>query len=326
MPPRCFIREHFPLNVEDQYLKNPISLEKFKHLLENVKDICKYNIEIIEDKIIQNICGKGKVIVNFVDGPDDYHYIMGSYEDYRFPVENLHVPSFVLNRTDKGFEIDLSVNEQGYSSIAFGMIDNSGFGDMYFYCEEEPAEKFYYPIFLYAYYKSDLQLITPIEKYLTKGEKYNFEVKTNDFDELYVKVGGEVISMTKKGNIFKEDNIFIHKESVSISSNETTLIQFSGIGDDIDYPICENILHLKARLIQPLTGTLSKGHEYTFEIACDTEERIIIYCGEIFEVMEREGNIYKATINIETSTTATNLIIEYVKDIMVTTLYKYKVE
>jgi hypothetical protein len=42
--------------------------------------------------------------------------------------------------------------------------------------------------------------------------------------------------------------------------------------------------------------------------------------------MEREGNIYKATINIETSTTATNLIIEYVKDIMVTTLYKYKVE
>jgi hypothetical protein len=213
LAPRCFIRKHLPLNDADQFLKNPISSEKFYHLLENVKEICKYNAEIIEDKIIQNICGKGKVIVNFLDGSthNDYRYIMGSFEDYRFPVENLHVPSFVLNRTNKGFEIDFSVNEQGYSSISFGML-NESFGEMYFYCEEEPTEKFYYPIFLYAYYKSDLQLITPIQRYLTKGEKYNFEVKTNDFDELYVKVGGEVISMTKRGNLFKEDNIlFIMK-------------------------------------------------------------------------------------------------------------------
>ena len=324
--PHCFIREHFPINDEYQFLENPISLEKFANLIDNVEEICQFNLEIIEDKAIQNICGKTKVFINFLDDLDhnDFHLVVGSFVDYRFPIENLHVPQFLANRTENGFEIDISVNEKGYSSISLSNFQKS-FGAIYFKCDEEPDNKTYYPTMMYAYYTCNLQLIAPVQRDLIKGKKYDFEVKTNDFDELFVQIGQERISMTKNGNIFKENNIYIHNDNIYISTINTTLIIYKGIGDNIDYPTGNGYSTLKARLIRPLISTLSKGQEYTFELRCETEERIIISGGDIFEVMEREGNIYKKTITIGASTTATKLRIDYVRDIMVTNLYEYKI-
>ncbi len=57
----------------------------------------------------------------------------------------------------------------------------------------------------YKYSRSDAQLISPIERYLIIGKKYNFEIKTNDFEALTIKMGREKIPMIKQGNSFKKE-------------------------------------------------------------------------------------------------------------------------
>ena len=102
-------------------------------------------MEIIEDKAIQNLCGKGKITIKFLDKsyskiPDNYLTI-ASFSDQRVALQyqNLPVPSFFLNRIDDGFEIDIYVNEQGYFAISLGMNDGSPagthLGAIYFHCE-----------------------------------------------------------------------------------------------------------------------------------------------------------------------------------------------
>ena len=57
-PPKCFVRDHLPQrNNSLQFLKEPISLETFHELIDTYRGrYCKYDLEIIEDKGIQNIC------------------------------------------------------------------------------------------------------------------------------------------------------------------------------------------------------------------------------------------------------------------------------
>ena len=335
-PPRCFIRDHLPEdNDEYQFLKNPISLEKFHQSINNAKGFCNYNIQIIEDKTIQNICGRGKVIIKFLDNSDspDNHLIVGSYSDGRisFEYQNLNVPAFFVKRIDNGFEIDISVNEVGYFAIAIGMRDqgSSSFGGIYFNCQQEPTEKFYYPTMMIGYYDSNINLISPMQRDLTKGNSYNFELKTNDFDKLILNIGGEEILMTKNGNTFKGDNIYIHGDYIYISTEEKTLLSYNTIGDDVDYPKSFSN-NLYPRLIRPLIGKLSKGQEYTFELRCETTENIKIII-EIINVtidglFVREGNVFKKTITIDSSITATELKIRYISGYTFYNLYEYTLE
>ena len=339
MLPKCFVRNHLPQDPEYQFLENPISVETFHQLIDNAKGCSKYNdMEIIEDKAIQNLCGKGKITIKFLDKsyskiPDNYLTI-ASFSDQRVALQyqNLPVPSFFLNRIDDRFEIDIYVNEQGYFAISLGMNDGSPagthLGAIYFHCEQEPTEKVYYPIMMIDYYKSNIKLISPMQKYLTKGQRYNFEIETNDFEELFIKMGGEVISMSKNGNIFKEDNVFIHGSySVNISPREGSALSYQCIGDDVDYPKCYDN-RLAPRLIQPLASTLSKGQEYTFELKSEISEtfRILIQISPKSEVMERQDNIYRKTITIDPSTTSTSLKISYVNGTYLYNLYEYKIE
>ena len=338
-PPRCFIRDHLPKdNVEYQFLKNPISLEQFHQLIDNAKGFCKYNIQIIEDKGVQNICGRGKVIIKFLDNSDspDNHLIVGSFSDGRLAVEyqNLNSPEFFVNRIDNGFEIDISVNEVGYFAISIGMRDPSpstSFGGIYFNCQQEPTEKIYYPSMRLRYFDSNIKLISPMQRDLTKGNRYNFELKTNDFDKLILNIGGEKILMTKNGNTFKEDNIYIHGDYTYISSEERTLLSYENVGDDVDYPtvlMFGNNLYL--RLIRPLISKLSKGQEYTFEIRYETTENIkmiIVLIGTNIDwLFDREGNVFKKTITIDSSITATKLEIKYISGYAFCGLYEYIIE
>ena len=65
-PPRCFVRNHLPKFDDSlQFLKNPISLKTFHQKVWTRKGFCKYNMEIIEDKAIQKICGRGKIIMKY---------------------------------------------------------------------------------------------------------------------------------------------------------------------------------------------------------------------------------------------------------------------
>ena len=66
IPPKCFVRNHLPnFNDSFQFLDKPITLETFHRLIETREGFCKYNMEIIEDKAIQNICRRGKIIIKY---------------------------------------------------------------------------------------------------------------------------------------------------------------------------------------------------------------------------------------------------------------------
>ena len=339
MTPKCFVRNHFPQDPEYQFLENPISFETFHQLIDNAKGCSKYSsIEIIEDKAIQNLCGKGEITIKFLDNSDipDNHLTIGSFSDQRVASQywNLPPPSFFLNRIDDGYEIDISVNAQGYFALSLGINDGSPgipgthLGGIYFHCEQEPTEKVYYPVMMLEYYKSNIKLISPMQKDLTKGQRYNFELETDDFEELFIKMGGEVISMSKNGNIFKEDNVFIHgTDYIYISPREGFVLRYECKGDDVDFPKCYNN-KLAPRLIQPFASTLSKGQEYTFELKCETSEnfRVLIQISPKSEAMERQDNIYRKTVTIDPSTTSSSLKILYVNDTYLYNLYEYKIE
>ena len=80
-----------------------------------------------------------------------------------------------------------------------------------------------------------------------------------------------------------------------------------------------------------MTGTLSRGNQYTFEVRCDSIENIrIILDGEPSE-MDRTDKIYKKTINIDSSVTQNWVYISYRKKLSEDftynfVLYQYKLE
>jgi hypothetical protein len=141
------------------------------------------------------------------------------------------------------------------------------------------------------YLDSDAQLISPFQKYLTKGQKYTFEIKTNDFEELILIIGDDYIAMTKSGNTFKEENVYIHADSIVITTGKKSLVELEGVGENVGYPAysTKNI-PIKVRLLQPLTDTLHRGETYTFEVRCDSIEtfKLKFNTGEI--EMDRNNN------------------------------------
>ena len=58
-----------------QFLDKPIALETFHRLIETREGFCKYNMEIIEDKAIQNICGRGKIFIKYEKDDDSENYL-----------------------------------------------------------------------------------------------------------------------------------------------------------------------------------------------------------------------------------------------------------
>ena len=324
-PPKCFVRDHLPISNDSlQFLDNPISLETFHRSIETREGFCKYNMEIIEDKAIQNICGRGKIIIKYSDedGDDSDNYLtIASFN-------GKPTPAFFVNRLKNEFQIDLSVNTKGQSAI-YLLMGYYGIGEIYFNCTEEPTEKFYFPNTAYHYENSDAQLISPIQRDLIKGQTYNFELRTNDFEEMKIYQGDDRIFMTKDGDIFKAENVYIHSDNIHIYSKTNRLVDFKGIGDDIDFPkVYDSPLNI--RLYQPLIGTLIKGNEYKFEIKCESIEEIKIKIGEEMILMDRNNNIYTKTLTIDPSNTESYLYITYWRNLtnffFDSQLYQYKLE
>ena len=221
-PPRCFVRDHLPdFNNSLQFLKNPISLETFHGLIETREAFCKYNIEIIEDKAIQNICGKGKITVKYKTEKESGRTFLEVS-----PLVPVRSPANFVTRIDNGFNIDISVNEEGLSRFVL-LFNNSAIGTINFKCDKEPKEKFYYPIIFVPYSTSDAELITPIQRNLIRGQKYNFEIRTKEFDELYIYKRTGNVKMTKQGDVFKAENIEAQGNTMSIQANiEDCLLSF----------------------------------------------------------------------------------------------------
>ena len=313
-PPKCFARDHFPTDDQSlQFLKNPISLETFHGLVQNKKGFCTYNIEVIEDKAIQNICGSGSVIIKYKIKEDDFAIGL-NIQSSEIRSKN---PEYFITKIENGYKIDLSINEIGLYGFYFSIKFNSGdkdMGNIYFQCNEEPDEKTYYPTLHYFYQNSDSQLISPIQRDLIKGQRYTFEVRTSDFNQLILTMDKEKIPMTKNGDIYREENIFVHGNSISITADNYYFISFKGIGDDVGYPefIENRYINIEYRLLQPLISTLTKGVEYTFEIRCyNDNERFKLKYGTNNIEMDRKNNVYTKKITIDSSSIENELYIVY---------------
>ena len=325
-PPKCFARDHFPTDDQSlQFLKNPISLETFHGLVQNKKGFCTYNIEVIEDKAIQNICGRGSVLIKYKIKEDDFAIGL-NIQSSEIRAKN---PEYFITKIENGYKIDLSINEIGLYGFYFSIKFNSGdkgMGNIYFQCNEEPDEKTYYPTLHYFYQNSDSQLISPIQRDLIKGQRYTFEVRASDFNQLLLNMDKGKIPMTKNGDIYREENVFVHGNSISITADNYYFISFKGIGDDVGYPefIENRYINIEYRLLQPLISTLTKGVEYTFEIRCyNDNERFKLKYGTNNIEMDRKNNVYTKKITIDSSSTENELYIVYGENYLHYNLFKY---
>ena len=129
-PPRCFVRDHLPENNDEmQFLKNPITVEQFHNLIETEDGFCEYNVQFIEDKSVQHFCGRGKITLK-------YNYDFG--KRISLDVSSLgevRMPAFYVTRIENGFEIDISVNEEGLSQI-FILMNDRQIGQIHFICDK----------------------------------------------------------------------------------------------------------------------------------------------------------------------------------------------
>ena len=189
-------------NDELQFLEKPLTSEQFHSLVQTKEGYCDYHIEITEDKAIQNICGKGKVIIKYKSDDEDNFLTI-------IPQDEVKMPQYFVNKTENGFDIDIYINEKGISQINL-LLNSRTIGSIIFNCTEEPEEKNYVPFVDNGYLNSDAELISPMLKYLTKGQKYTFELRTNDYENIIIHIGNERIYMTKGRNSFKESYIYIH--------------------------------------------------------------------------------------------------------------------
>ena len=238
--------------------------------------------------------------------------------DIYYQVFNYHAkrPEFFVNRLDKGIEILLYFNEKGTYDLLV-VMNTIGIGLITFNCDEEPLNKKYYPIIEYHYLYSDTKLISPIKGDLTKGQKYNFELISNEHKQIKIIMDDEYINMTKTGNIFKEDNLYIHSDNIIIKNEKNNvLVSFKGIGDNVvDYPKIEySVRNYNVRLIQPSTRNLYKGQTYEFKLRNYNDGGLFIFIdGEIgrIDMDKNDNNIYTKTLKIETTVTSTKLRISY---------------
>ena len=147
-------------------------------------------------------------------------------------------PEYFINKIENGFETYISVNEVGNYSLAF-YLNNSYIGDIYFKCDKWHNERLVFPKMYDSYINSDAKLIRPIQSELQKGKYYTFEIKTNDFQELYIDILKEKatnrirIKMKKHGDTFIAENVFIYKNYNNIyiicinNNKEEDLLNFS---------------------------------------------------------------------------------------------------
>lgn len=189
-------------------------------------------MEITEDKAIQNLYGRGKIIMKYnIDKEKTKVFLKLSNKDGE------KSPEYFVNKTENGFEIEISVNEVGNSSLAF-YLNNSYSGEIYFKCDKCPDEYLIFPTMYDSYINSDANLIRPIQYILQKGQYYTFEIKTNDFQELYIAIYQETtnrikIKMKRQGDTLIAENIFIHKYYNDIyiisinNNNEEKLLDFT---------------------------------------------------------------------------------------------------
>ena len=212
-----------------------------------------------------------------------------------------------------GYDIIVYINEEGNydvdisANIDYSNNDYEGILNYKIKCNSAPNTKKYFSEFKPDYKKdNNIELISPLEKVLVQGQKYNFVINSGNYDKLYLLLGFdsyEIVEMDKEGITFKENNLMIHGDFVSINYKTSTgryfsLVEYTTAGENIYFPQAYETPFKKV-LESPLKETLKNGDTYVFKIVCDTNYSIKIYYGNNnWHDLDKNGNIYTKTITI----------------------------
>lgn len=308
-PPAQFVRTHLPKKIEEnlQFLDKPIDINTFKNMAYTTKYFFEYGFNgLSNDKMVQNICGEGKMTLKYnidirptllvkikKDGNEYNDWIMEE------KIINGYDIIFYINEAGN-YNVDISADKDKintYSEILNFKVE----------CNSTPNTKKYFPIFKPDYKNDDnIQLISPIENDLIQGQRYNFVINSDKFDKLYLLLRlntYEIIEMDKEGITFKENNVMVHGDIVSINYKKGSLlyplVEYGTKGEDIYFPDTSET-PFKKILESPLEENLIFKETYNFKIICDTTYSIKInYNDNIWHDFDKNGNIYTTTITID---------------------------
>ena len=218
-------------------------------------------------------------------------------------------------KIENGYDIIFYINEEGNYDVSISADKDksniySSIVNFKIECNSSPNIKKSFPEFKSDYKNDDsIELISPLESELMQGQNYNFVIKTETYDKLYLLQGFsyyEVIEMDREETTFKVNNLMIHGIFVSINYKEVnqnneeiynSLVTYTTIGKDIYFPETSET-PFKKKLESPLEEDLIHGQTYDFKIICDTIYSIIIEYDNNQIELDKNGNIYTKTITI----------------------------
>ena len=330
-PPIQFIRGHFPDNPKWQLLpdKDKIDQKKFMEFLDLKNTFYDLEFKSVEpDNSFNNVNEKGNIKIYFNEKKDEKLNVTASLKYFEIEktgkvnyinlmeIEN----SILVVRKNGFFEINYILNKKGkYKLEIFG--SEGGTDKLLQLCQlilisqKDISTPITYPKTFGLYTSSDLQIISPLSCPLFNGDKINFEYKTNDFTNLHIGIkdsndNNHFIELEKHENIFKEEDILIYGQKVSLSTmkekegkNNTynTILEYSVQNNPrnktmITFP--QSFSGPKNKLIEPICSSLKRGQNVNFKIKSDDINKIIVLDGKIRNDLEKNNNIFSGSIKI----------------------------
>ena len=136
-PPKCFVRDHLPLDDSEQFLDSTINLDQFHNMILTHGRFCYFDdIEISEDKSIYQTCS-GSFTVKY---SDDYQSNVEFFQNYLQTSFKDNI-EFNTEDNDNRIIVKFNVKKKGSYSVSLPMMINSeeGYGTsiatMYIKCE-----------------------------------------------------------------------------------------------------------------------------------------------------------------------------------------------
>ena len=322
-PPNEFIRGHFPFDSKWQLLPNnkiinEITFMEFVHLKSDFFIMGFNSIE--PDYTFNDVEEKGKFNLLF-DKNKAINYkkikIMAKLYLMENKTNNKEIKNSILEkRKEDYYEINYLINKKGkYQLKIFGNNDsNKEYNELCTLILESKKDITIpnsYPLTTGLYYKSDIEIIQPINGPLKEGDKITFELKTLKYDELYIGINtGEstnFIEMSKENNIFKEEDLLIFGKKIYISCKAEKENNYSPILEYVVSPISKkkNAITFpktfagpKNRLIEPFCDTLKKGKTVNFIIKSELIEEMLVVDGEEMHNLNKKNDIFSGSIKI----------------------------
>jgi hypothetical protein len=213
-PPEIFIRNHLPQESQSdmQGIEPKVSFDEFINMSETLKSFYKLGYTAVTPDLKNlNICGAGKITLNYKS--EERPVLLTKLLKNGKEIEN----SYINNKNGKEYNVNFYINEEG--NYTLDLYSNTR---VYEYsplivsfdikCRESPNEKKYYPFFYFNYETKDVELISPLDKDLVSGNKYNFEFKSPD-EKIILSYNGLIKEMDKNGTIFTLNDILIEGAS-----------------------------------------------------------------------------------------------------------------